>query len=130
MTHLFHNERVTLHSGRKSSFKIECDALTDQDISTIAQIFAKKFEFSRVYGIPRGGTRLEAKLKPLEISGSPFILIVDDVLSTGASFERAVDCLPENRPFSVIKGVCIFSRGPCPSWVTPFLQLHKDFQDI
>lgn len=35
---LFKNGNFTLHSGAQSNYKIDCDALTDKDLETLALI--------------------------------------------------------------------------------------------
>jgi hypothetical protein len=51
-------------------------------------------------------------------------LIVDDVLTTGASMEAARAKL---WPGSLPLGVVIFARGPCPDWVWPIFRLDPTF---
>jgi len=120
---LFQGEYVWLHSHEATDFKIDCDALTDDDLVSLAKIISRKISFGRVYGIPRGGERL---VKALEKYKSPYkntILVVDDVLTTGSSFrqfrrqlEKELDItqdIPE------VIGICIFCRRPenKPDWV-------------
>ncbi len=38
---LFIKKDWEMHSGKKSDFKIECDALTDEDIKTIAHLISR-----------------------------------------------------------------------------------------
>lgn len=117
---LFQQKNITLHSGVKSDFKIECDILTDSDIETLAYLISQKFEFSYVYGIPNGGIRLkEALSKYCDPKHTNKRLLVDDVLTTGGSMEdwkRSFDGVP-------VQGVVIFARGKCPDWVTPIFQM-------
>ena len=58
---LFVKENFISHSGNKLDFKIECDALTDEDIECIAYIISKKYTFSNVFGIPRGRLWLQSR---------------------------------------------------------------------
>lgn len=99
-------------------FKIDCDALHDNDISALAAIIARRYRFGAVEGIPRGGLRLSAALRPYVTQGPT--LIVDDVLTAGNSMEAA-------RKATTDRGVVIFARGPCPDWVTPIFELHSKF---
>src|SRR5229473_5311299 len=85
---LFQSGTFLLHSGSESNFKIECDALTDEYLNTIANLIAKKIRFSAVYGIPRCGIRLADSLGKYKTPNS-CLLIVDDVLTTGNSMEEA-----------------------------------------
>ena len=121
---LFNSGEFTLHSGAKTSFFIDCDALTDQDLDAIAAVIAYNVgPFREVHGIPRGGLRLaEAVKKHAEPNEKLHIrrpLIVDDVCTTGASFEKARTEL--NWPTA--RGVCIFARGEMPYWVSAVFEM-------
>ena len=63
---LFQRGDITLHSGGKSDFKIECDALTDEDVETLAYLISKKYKFNMVCGVAEGGLRLEEALRNIE----------------------------------------------------------------
>ena len=117
---LFQQGNFELHSGEQSTWKIDCDALTDEDLGTLARIIsdylalsAQYSEFGKVVGIPRGGLRLAQALEAYITPGCPLTLIVDDVLTTGQSMEAVrmfigrEECL----------GVVLFARNPCPPWV-------------
>ena len=108
------------HSGKELEFKIEADALSDRTIETIAKIIKRKKLFSEVYGIPTGGERLA---KALEKYAHPEggLLIVDDVLTTGDSMEKA------KHKFGRLNtaGAVIIARGPCPDWIEPVLSLNS-----
>src|SRR5690349_2104713 len=123
---LFNLGDFTLHSGVATKWKIDCDALSDDDISALAiMIFDMVGPFMSVEGIPTGGLRLAKALEPLAGRRSGLSrnihLIVDDVLTTGGSMERAKKRHsgqgPAGRPG--IQGVVIFARGKCPDWITP-----------
>lgn len=106
-----------LHSGGKSDFLIDCGALEDDEIATLARVIASRISFGDVYGIPTGGERLAEALRLYASSGP--LLIVDDVATTGGSFEAAwEEC---GRRAAV--GVCLFARGPVPGWVRPMFRL-------
>lgn len=114
---LFRLGRFILHSGAESNFKIDADALTDEDIEAIACILAEKIPpFGRVESIPKGGDRLAEALKPYRVEHG-LTLIVDDVVTTGASFEK------KRNGRSNVVGVAIFARGECPSWVLPLFRM-------
>ena len=70
-----------------------------------------------MYGVPTGGTRLADALGPYK-TDEGVDLIVDDVLSTGASMEEA------RKQFLDPIGVVIFARGQCPDWVYPVFEMH------
>lgn len=122
---LFQLGDFTLHSGNKSFWKIECDALTDNDWKTLAAIVADRFHFSSVVGIPKGGKKLAWALEEYTCHepNCP-LLIVDDVLTTGISFEDFLrQLIRDGVNVSSISGLVVFARGKCPSWVTPIFQL-------
>lgn len=114
---LFVTGDFVLSSGNKSSWKIQCEALTDQDLATIASLVAGVFRFSKVESVPTGGERLAVAL---EVHKGPTgkELLVDDVLTTGASMEKV-------RAGRHMQGIVLFSRGPCPGWVWPVFQLNS-----
>lgn len=115
---LFLGEYIFLHSGDVTDFKIECDALDDEDWRSLAKIISRRIRFSEVQGIPRGGERLAEALWPYASKdpGDP-VLIADDVLTTGASF-RGYRGLVKAKNKDV-RGVCVFCRQPAnkPAWV-------------
>ena len=84
---LFVKQRFTSHSGITLPFKIECDALNDADIDTLAFLIGGRYSFGSVYGVPTGGERLARALIPYITIGPR--LVVDDVLTTGNSMEQA-----------------------------------------
>lgn len=110
--------KFKLHSGAESNFKIDCDALTDEDLATIAMLISEKIKFSDVYGIPRGGIRLANCLARHRTSNS-CLLIVDDVLTTGNSMEETKRKLGRLDTL----GVVIFARSRCPDWIRPVFQV-------
>lgn len=112
-----------MHSGAPSDFKIECDALTDEEIETFALLISKRFKFSSVMGILRGGLRISNSLQKYRTGTDDSLLIVDDVLTTGASMEKARLLHDPNR---TITGVVLFARGPCPEWVHPVFRLWDE----
>jgi hypothetical protein len=108
------------HSGFQLPWKIDCeDGLRDEDWNALASIVAGKFGFSDVYGIPRGGTKFARALAPFCEPGYP-TLIVDDVLTTGRSFEDARQRFSAN-----CIGVVVFARGRCPDWVWPIFTVNE-----
>lgn len=115
MTALFNAGDFELHSGGRSRLLIDCDALTDDDLAALAEHATTVLPpFGGLLGVARGGLRFAKALEP-HVTDGP-LLIVDDVLTTGASMEQ----------FRVSQrdiGVVIFARGDCPSWVTPLLAL-------
>lgn len=118
---LFVDEPFRSHSGLDLAWKIDCDALTDADLATLAAQVHRKFShFHRVVGVPRGGLRFATALEPYadpKVYG--VTLIVDDVLTTGASMEKMRDSLATD----YVIGVVIFARTPCPRWIRPIFTL-------
>ena len=60
---LFIKEDFISHAGLPLTWKVECDALTENDYEALAKIVSEKIEFSDVKGIPRGGIPFENALK-------------------------------------------------------------------
>ena len=119
---LFQQGDFKLHSGLSSFWKIEADALTEDDWNTIAKLVGLNFRFKAVEGVPRGGLLFAEALKPYcatRISIYP-ILIVDDVLTTGTSMEE------QRAGRSNCMGVVLFSRKmEIPDWIYPIWQLNS-----
>lgn len=131
---LFQLGSFDLHSGGTARWKIDCDALTDGDLEAVALMIAERLpvKFGSVYGIPWGGVRIAQKLwgyaskggsvmtSCAEFSGP--VLIVDDVLTTGASMEEAREQFNEAGKW--VFGAVIFARGRCPGWIMPLFAMH------
>lgn len=114
-TGLFQRGDFTLHSGEKSGIKIDCDALSDEDIRTIAWMLVGRLPiFGSVEGIPQGGLRLADAIRPYASYGK--VLIVDDVFTSGASMVAA-------RGEREALGAVIFARRLPPPWIIPLLTL-------
>jgi len=125
---LFKKGEIKLHSGKISDFKIECDALSYDDLDTLAYLVSKKIKFVVVNGVPQGGLKFAEALRKYKSETGP-VLIVDDVLTTGNSMneERArVSKLLSLNSKKDFKGVVIFARGKCPKWVTPIFQMWEE----
>lgn len=118
-SHLLQHGDFRLSSGTISNLRIECDALTDEDIETCARlIIARVPRFSQVVPVPRGGDRLAEALRPRCTPGADLFLVVDDVLTTGASIGRTRATIhPETR----VHGAVIFDRR---STSDPYQPLH------
>ncbi len=136
MPNLFQLGDFTLNSGAKSKWKLEADALTDEDIQTLAEMIRQLVgPFRSVEGVPRGGIRLaEALAKYTGLDGAH--LIVDDVLTTGGSMDRTRLTYNETHPeyqlkqygvYGNVKGAVVFARGQCPSWIKSIFQMPECF---
>ena len=119
---LFKKAKVVLHSGEESDWKIECDSFSRADWDTLAMLVSRKLQFSAVVGIPTGGLPFAEACRQY---ADPFkdlpVLIVDDVLTTGASMEEF-----KARVKHPIIGCVAFARGRCPSWIQPIFQLWQN----
>ena len=122
---LFQLGDFTLASGAKSNWKIECDALTDEDLLTLAVMVRDMVPpFGNVFGVPRGGKKLERYLlQYCRSSADGTILIVDDVLTSGGSMERMRQELSGSWIGREFIGAVVFARGPCPAWIKPMFQM-------
>lgn len=125
--------RFISHSGVMLPFKIECDALTFADWDVLAELIASRVEnFNEVHGIPTGGFLLAERLVDYCVPQTKKrrrILIVDDVLTTGASMEAYR--MRFQRPETKVKGVVVFARSSrhLPNWVEPVFLLRGVFAD-
>lgn len=119
---------IRMPDGLRLDWKIDCDALNDDDLVGLAEVVARRIVFFDVYGIASGGIRFAEKLKKHKSYGRTFI-IVDDVLTTGTSMEEArlnlTNSFIEIPGTSVyFLGIVIFARGPCPDWVYPIFRVE------
>ena len=122
---LFQSVNFKSHSGLNLTWKIEMDALTEQDWFTIKKMIMEITPpFREAVGIPRGGVKLGDLLNEHATGkeGDP-ICIVDDVLTTGGSMEYFLTQYQRNRrPFTAI-GWVVFARTQCPPWVKALFQM-------
>lgn len=122
---IFVNGAFRGHAGLTLPFKIECDALTDDDLDTLARIVARRITYGEARGVPSGGIQFATALNrykhPLGLSDYP-LLICDDVLTTGKSmteFRNATDVMD-------VRGVVIFARNDfCPDWIIPIFSIDR-----
>ena len=125
---LFQLGNFVLHSGQQSSFKIECDALTEQGWETMAAVIANNWElFCNVIGIPYGGVKLASCLAKYAVDSdvSPKVLLVDDVLTTGNSMEEYKWHIENEIGDGPVIGAVVFARGKCPDWIFPVFQMRS-----
>ena len=96
---LFNRGKFLSHAGLELDWKIECDALTDEDWECLAKMISEKTVFGSVYGIPRGGTKLAKALEKYCDPKVTWRLVVDDVWTTGKSMREVM--LPGDLGFVV-----------------------------
>ena len=101
---LFQLGNFISHAGNELEWKIECDALTDEDWDCLAKMISERTEFGSLYGIPRGGVKLQNALEKYITKGNPIRLVVDDVYTTGKSMR---DVMTGNDI-----GFVVFARKP------------------
>lgn len=122
---LFVSGNFILHSGDTAAWKIDCDALSDQDISALAIIARDALGphalFGDVVGIPRGGLRMAEAMRQYLTPGARPVLIVDDVLTTGRSVRKKRDEI--NAKGVGVLGLVIFARTDAEPWVTRLFQM-------
>lgn len=87
---LFQLGNFISHAGNELEWKIECDALTDEDWECLAKMISDRTQFGSVYGIPRGGVKLAAALEKYCKPNHPVRLVVDDVYTTGTSMNEVL----------------------------------------
>jgi len=120
---LFKMGQVRLHSGEISNFKIECEALTDEDWETLAMIVHDRYpRFGYVRGVARGGLKLADALEKYKDPAQSLMLLVDDVLTTGASITALRDAVD----YPHVVGVVIFARSEPPGWVQSVFTMWQE----
>jgi hypothetical protein len=90
---LFQLGKFTSHSGNELNWKLECDALTDDDWDCLAKMISDRIMFHEVVGIPRGGNKLASALQKYcetEKTHQTYRLVVDDVWTTGTSMLEVI----------------------------------------
>lgn len=114
MTNLFAWGKFTGASGRPLDWKIECEALTEEDWACIAHIAARALPpFHEVTGVPTGGFPLALALRKYRAVEAETFLVVDDVWTTGKSLLAHAAKLPaSSHPW---RGFVVFARGPLPA---------------
>lgn len=130
---LFQLGTFTLASGQVAPFKIECDALTDDDLDCLSELLVKRLpRFSVVTGVPRGGILIADRLKKYATRNPDDpILVVDDVYTTGGSIHRHVEAVwgmvDERFINTRIIGGVFFARTQPPNWITPLFVMTPEY---
>ncbi len=116
---LFKTGYFNLHSGDESTWKIDCDVLTDDDWRTLAGMATSNIlpKFGSVEGVPNGGLKFAEALRPYITEGP--VLIVDDVLTTGNS-------MIQQKGDREAIGIVVFSRSnTLPNWITAIFRISS-----
>lgn len=126
---LFQKREFISHSGEQLLWKIECDAMTDDDWQTLSFAVAQKKPYRMAIGVPSvNGSKFATALNRYGILNNlnlP-ILLVDDVLTTGRSM---IQLLSDNFHLTdegdQLKGLVVFARGPLPVWCSAIFHLSS-----
>jgi hypothetical protein len=93
MTKLFQHGDFISHAGLPLKWKLECDAITDDEWKCLAKMIMdyQKEPFYEAVGIPRGGLKLAEALNEYASGDSrDFTLVCDDVFTTGTSMQEFI----------------------------------------
>ena len=112
---LFQKVDFKSHAGLDLSWKIEMDALSENEWKCIAHMITELSQpFRAAIGIPRGGLKLSGYLNEhgTQKESDPY-LIVDDVMTTGGSMEVFKK---EHFNDKYVIGWVVFARSKVPIW--------------
>ncbi len=120
LINLFVEGEFVSHSGVTLPYKIDCDALGHFDWKTLAKYAASRIKpYTMVVSVPRGGDHFARELARYAVPNTGAALIVDDVITTGGSFEEAKENFLRDYPGHEVRGLCAFARMhvTAPLWV-------------
>jgi hypothetical protein len=120
---IFVKEDFVSHAGLDLKWKIECDGLTEDDWECLALMISEieNRPFSKVVGIPRGGLPLQYAMEKYATGDEKHpVLIVDDVYTTGTSFN---DFVEENYADQDVICWVAFARNPANQQVNALFQM-------
>ena len=122
---LFQKISFISHAGLPLNWKIECDALSEDDWKGIARMIMdyEKRPFGSVEGIPRGGIPLAKALSEYATEGPP--MIVDDVYTTGTSFKEFI---AENYPDEKVICWTVFARDVISGNINALFQMPSSMR--
>ena len=128
MKDLFQSIDFKSHAGLDLSWKIEMDALSENEWFTIARMILEiSPPFHSAIGIPRGGVLLGELLNKHGTGKEedPFC-IVDDVLTTGKSMiDYREEMNIERWQKSCALGWVVFARVKPPKWIKALFQMNS-----
>ena len=122
MAELFQEGVFTSSSGAKLPWKFECDAISAAGWEFFAKRVSEQIWIRTLLFVPTGGREFYDALLPHKDPNGEYIVIVDDVLTTGASMEKV---RRENGRYMKgvpVIGVVAFARTKPASWIKPILQ--------
>ena len=123
---LFQKVDFISHAGLPLTWKIECDAISDNEWIALAHIIRQyeKRNWCEAVGIPRGGVALgEALDKYSTGDQNDPVLVVDDVYTTGKSFKEYV--AEHNLDDDTIKWA-VFARKPTADGVKALFTMPEN----
>lgn len=101
-----------------------CDYLSDVDIEALAIIIGPKLQpFKEVREITHKGTRLARALSKFAKPEHPWILLVNDVLTSDKSMNEAKEKIE-----APVIGLVIFARTTPPRWISSVFTLSEYFR--
>lgn len=124
---LFRHGIFKLSSGDILTFKVECDALTNEDYRALAHIVEDRIRYRVAIGVPsknKKPSNAEKFANALNEYATghtgDITLIVDDVLTTGKTLMEFTNKLKAKQQLQY-RGLVMFARKPIPpsmrSWV-------------
>ncbi len=121
---LFQLGRFMSASGLPLEWKIECDDLSPSDLDCLAFVGKELIgDFGPVVYVPEGAWHFAQAMRKWSSLSSARVLLVDDVLTTGASITRVRERLLRNQRDVV--GLVIFARAMPPPWVHAIFTLAE-----
>lgn len=122
---LFKRGNFALHSGGKSNWIIDCEALTEEELQTLAVMALERIpKFGATVGIPNGGLRFSKVMDKYCTPDETTLLIVDDVLTTGGSMRLKHEKFLCLGTYTNIIGLVIFARSTPDPWVHAIFRVY------